>query len=122
MRAGRRAGAADIADRGPLFHAVAAVEATCEARHVPVERRDSASVLEDHDASVAALGADEAHATITGRLDDRAGGRGVVHALVRADHVQERMLAPRVEVRAYAREVERCAQKLAPHAAAIRRE
>src|SRR5581483_6531398 len=64
----------------------------------------------------------KADATIARGFDRRARGRGVIDALVRADGVQNRMTARGIEVRADAPEVERRAQELPVHAAALGRE
>ena len=92
VRAGGHAGAADVADDRALRDALALAD-IAEARHVAVEGGVAAAVVQDHRAAVAAVPADQLHAGIAGRLDGRAGGRGVVHALVHAGRAQHRMPA-----------------------------
>src|SRR5690606_583457 len=119
MRACCGAGAAYVADCRALLHSLAVAQTAGEARHVRIERADPAAVLEYDDAAVAALDAYESHPAVARRLDHGAGGRGVIHAPVRPYGVENRVASPWVEVRAYAREVERCAEKLSAHASAV---
>ncbi len=55
VRTGREPGHAHVADRLPLAHASRAFAAWREARHVGVQRRDVAAVLQDDDLAVAVL-------------------------------------------------------------------
>ncbi len=68
-------------------------------------------MLDDDGAAVAALVADERDAAVAGRLDRRAGRRGVIGAEVRAHAVEHGMEAAATEIRADAEHVERRAQE-----------
>src|SRR5688572_16796291 len=79
-------------------------------------------MLELDDIAEPALPSHEFHAAFAGRTDRCAHGRGVIDTAVRADAVQHRMLARRIESRADSRELHRRADESLAQALAVRRE
>src|SRR5690606_17078918 len=119
VRAGREAGAADVADDRALGDLVALAQVAREAAHVGVQGRILAVVLDDHDPAVATLGADELDHPVAGGADRGARRGGEVDALVRPDLAQDRMQPGVGEARADAGELDRVAQEGLAEAVAV---
>ena len=119
MRAGGQAGHADIADDLALGYVAASANAIGKAAHVAIQGLVLATVLNDHGIAVSTLAASGDDAAVTGCLDRRAGSRCVVDTFVRANTVEYRMQAARVEAGADAGEVNRRADEGLAHAGAV---
>src|SRR5262245_16683927 len=98
MRAGRKAGRADIADDVAGLHREADLYADGEAAHMGVGRRLAAAMVDLDDIAVALAVAGEGYRAIEGRLDRRADRRTPVDALVNA-HLMKNGMHPRAEGR-----------------------
>ncbi|MCY1437719.1 hypothetical protein D9M71_538930 [compost metagenome] len=84
-----------------------------------IERLVGIAVLDDHGVAITAAAPGQQHLAVTGRLDWSAPRCGVVHALVCANLVQDRVLAAHGKARADAREIHRGANEGLAHAVAI---
>src|SRR5688572_16677142 len=93
VRAGRPAGGADRADARALLDAVPLLHV--DARQVRVDRAAIIAVLDLHHVAVAVLPACEVDAAFADAAHRGAGGRGVVHAVVLAPGLQDRVEAHR---------------------------
>ena len=107
----RQPGSADEADRLALFRTFTDAKSQYVARHMRIERRDIAAMLQDHRLAVAGLGATKYYFPVARCLNRCAARRRVVHTAVCPDPVKNRMFSIWVEVRAYTREIDRCANK-----------
>lgn len=90
---GRQAGGADVTDDLALLYRTASLDAFGKALHVPVQRLVAVAVLDDHGVAVTATAPSQFDAAVTGSLDWRTARGGVVDAFVRADLVQDGVLA-----------------------------
>ena len=121
VRAAREAGGADIGDGLALIHEAADVQAVAKTREMRVQGAVGGVVADDDALAVAALHADRQHAPAGGGAHRRAGGRAVVHALVRAPFLEHGVIAAGGEARGDARELHGRAQEGPAHAGAIGR-
>ena len=78
---------ADVTDNLPLFDRTAAFHALPVTGQVGIKSAVFAAMLQDDRLSITALGADVLNCPVTGRLDRRTGGCGIVHSSVRPDPV-----------------------------------
>src|SRR5690606_10060203 len=122
VRRGCETGGADVTDYISLAHAAVHFRRRGELRHVRVQRRDVAAMLDDHGVAVPAVSAAMDDLAVACRLDRRTTGCRIVDAAVRANGVKYRMAALRVEARAYTSEVDRRAHESLAYAPAVRRE
>ncbi|MCY1427907.1 hypothetical protein D9M71_437740 [compost metagenome] len=76
-------------------------------------------MLDNNGVAVTATAASQQYLAITGSLDRRATRGGVIHAFVRTNLVQDRMLAAHGKTRADAGKVYRCTDERLAHAVAI---
>ena len=97
VRAGNHAGRTDVADDLALFDARADALPAAEIRHVRIQCRDIAAVLQDDDVAVAALAAAENDLAVAGGHDRRAGRCRVIDTAVCANRIQHRVAPVRVE-------------------------
>ena len=87
-----------------------------------VHRSDLIDVLEFNDLAVAALVADEAHATAAGCTHGCADRSGVIDTAVRSDPIEDRVTTIKIEARTDAGEFERCTQEGLAQTFAVGRE
>ena len=97
VRGGCETGTADIADGLALTDTLSNSGISCEARHVCVQRRNVAAVLQYYRIAIATLAAAKNHLAIASRFDRRTLGCCVIHTLVGANSVQHRVFAARVK-------------------------
>ena len=83
-----------------------------------VKRGDVVAMLEDNRAAVTAFPSRKLHTTCAGRLDGGSWGGAIVGALVRTNHIQNRVAPLQIERRGYPR-VDRRAQECLTHALAV---
>ncbi len=93
MRPCGQASGADVSDDLSLLHRRTVTHAFGEALHVGVEGAIAIAVLNDHGIAVTTLAPGQENLTIASTFDRRAARGRIVDAFVRADLVQNRMLA-----------------------------
>src|SRR5688572_9067540 len=115
----RESAASHIADHVALIHARAGA-CVAEPREMPVQRSDVAAMLQNDCVAVPALNAAEQNFAVARCADWSARRSGVVDAAMGPNRVQHRMASARVEIGAYASEVQRCANEGFANASAFR--
>ncbi len=121
VRPGRKPRGPDITDDLALLDRTPGLDALGKALHMTVQGLVPIAVLDDHRIAVAAAPAGQLDAAITRSLDGRASRGCIIHPLVGADLVQNRVLAPGREARADARKIHGCANEGLAQAVAIGR-
>ncbi len=102
-----------------LAHALAHADAALEAVQVRIEGGELLAVADNHHVAVATLAPGEDYLAVAGGINRRAGGCGIVDALVGAHRVEDRVLAAQAEAGADTAEGHRRADEFAAHGVAF---
>ena len=115
-------GRADVTDRLPLFNAGADSDIGRVLRHMRIQGRDIATMLQDHGIAIAVLDASKDHFAITRCHDGGTLWRRVIHAAMRPNGIENRVPTSWIETGADAREIDGCPDKSLADTMAVGRE